>query len=84
MPRHFRRKGLDAADAARKADQLRTRPTLLKQLATLLALVSAALVLSGGVAAGVLLALGLFPLFMSQLNAGGDSLNRGGSSISYQ
>ena len=74
--RNFRRQGLDAAAAVRKAVQLRTRPMLLTHLTTLLALIPAALglgegpqllqplgiMLFGGLTAGTLLTLNLLPV----------------------
>lgn len=74
--RHFRRQGLDAVAAVRKAVQLRTRPMLLTHLTTLLALIPAALglgegpqllqplgiMLFGGLTAGTLLTLNLLPV----------------------
>ncbi len=74
--RNFRRQGLDAVTAVRKAVRLRTRPMLLTHLTTLLALIPAALgigegpqllqplgiMLFGGLTAGTLLTLNVLPV----------------------
>jgi len=74
--RDFRKQGLDAVSAVRKAVQLRTRPMLLTHLTTLLALIPAALglgsgpqllqplgiMLFGGLTTGTLLTLNLLPV----------------------
>ncbi len=74
--RNFRRQGLDAITAVRKAVRLRTRPMLLTHLTTLLALIPAALgigegpqllqplgiMLFGGLTAGTLLTLNVLPV----------------------
>ncbi len=73
---NFRRQGLDAMTAVRKAVRLRTRPMLLTHLTTLLALIPAALgigegpqllqplgiMLFGGITAGTLLTLSVLPV----------------------
>jgi len=74
--RNFRREGMDAISAVRKAVQLRTRPMVLTHLTTLLALIPATLglgagpqllqplgiMLFGGLTAGTLLTLNLLPV----------------------
>lgn len=74
--RNYRREGMDAISAVRKAVQLRTRPMVLTHLTTLLALIPATLglgvgpqllqplgiMLFGGLTAGTLLTLNLLPV----------------------